>query len=44
MLYIPKIDDYLPLFRMSIFGAAHGWGGEGEGKKASSSVKFFKHI
>ena len=36
--FLPYFDlcfyFYLTLFSMGFFGAAHGWGGGGEGKKA----------
>ena len=38
---VKSINDRLTLFRMDIFGAAHGWG---EGQKGPHSLKSVRHI
>ena len=38
---VKSINDGLTLFRMDIFGAAHGWG---EGQKDPRSLKSVRHI
>ena len=41
--HLRLIPNILTLFRVGFFGAAHGWGGEGE-QKGPLSLKCVTHI